>query len=184
MFIRIVFLTSVLAIIFNSISIAQVIIPDSVLLTLKKGHPRLMVTSFNDFHDIKARAASDEFLKLSIKNVMENADSVLEQPVMTYVKLGKPGIDLRTIYFRTLFLSMAYRLTEDKKYSTRLWAELDAESKFPDWNQELFIITGGMLQCFAVAYDWLYDVWTPEQRGLFETTNHFQRIGSRVKISR
>ena len=165
MFIRIVFLTSVLAIIFNSISIAQVIIPDSVLLTLKKGHPRLMVTSFNDFHDIKARAASDEFLKLSIKNVMENADSVLEQPVMTYVKLGKPGIDLRTIYFRTLFLSMAYRLTEDKKYSTRLWAELDAESKFPDWNQELFIITGGMLQCFAVAYDWLYDVWTPEQRG-------------------
>ncbi|MBC7889650.1 MAG: heparinase II/III family protein [Ferruginibacter sp.] len=162
--VRTALLTVIIACIINSFSFAQVVFPDSILVTLKKGHPRLLVNSIQEFQDIKARTATDDFIKQSVRNIIENADSVVSQPIISFVKQGKPGIDLRKIYFRTYFLSMAYRLTGDNKYAARLWADLDAASKFPDWNQELFIITGGMLQCFAIAYDWLYDVWTPEQR--------------------
>jgi hypothetical protein len=165
MLVRTTLFSIVLTCFFSSLTFAQVTIPDDILSTLKKGHPRLMVTSFNDFQDIKDRAATDDFLKQSIRNVLENADSILNQPVMTFInKQGGPGISIRIIYFRTYFLSMAYRLTNDKKYSMRLWADLEAESRFPDWQSNSFIITGNMTYVFAIAYDWLYDIWTPQQR--------------------
>ncbi len=74
----------------------------------------------------------------------------------------------RSLVGRSMNLSMAYLLTGDTKYSDRLWTELEAAGNFPDWNPQHYLDVSEMTVGFAVAYDWLYDVWTPEQRSFLE----------------
>ena len=43
-----------------------------------------------------------------------------------------------------LTLGLMYRLTGDARYAERLWAEVDAASRFPDWNPKHFLDTAEM----------------------------------------
>jgi hypothetical protein len=70
----------------------------------------------------------------------------------------------RTVLNRAYVLSMAYRLTKDQKYADRLWKDLLAASQFPDWNPRHFLDVGEMTHAFAIGYDWLFDVWTANQK--------------------
>lgn len=143
---------------------AQPAVPDSILKTLKPLHPRLLVSSLQDFEDIKTRSRNDSFLARTMTNVLRNADSVLVQPAVTYRFMDAFRLDTRTVNSHVHVLATAYRLTGEKKYADRLWTDLEAVSRFPDWNPRHFLDCALMLQPVAVAYDWLYDVWTPEQR--------------------
>ena len=67
---------------------------------------------------------------------------------------------------RVYVLGLLYRLEGKPAYAERAWQELDAAARFPDWNPRHFLDTAEMTHAFAVAYDWLYDSWTPEQRAL------------------
>jgi hypothetical protein len=42
-------------------------------------------------------------------------------------------------------------------------------SELPDWNPKHFLDTAEMTYAFAIGYDWLYHVWTPEQRTVLRT---------------
>jgi hypothetical protein len=57
-----------------------------------------------------------------------------------------------------------YRLTGDERYAERLWTEVDAASRFPDWNPAHFLDTAEMTCAIAIAYDWLHDRWNDGQR--------------------
>ena len=61
-----------------------------------------------------------------------------------------------------------YRLDGDQRYAERAWQELAAAANFPDWNPRHFLDTAEMTHAFAIGYDWLYDVWTPEQRATLQ----------------
>jgi hypothetical protein len=67
---------------------------------------------------------------------------------------------------RVYTLALLYRLDGDAHYAERAWQELEAAAKFPNWNTRHFLDTAEMTHGFAIGYDWLYDVWTPEQRGV------------------
>lgn len=74
--IRILLILNIFAYAFISPVISQVSFPDSILLTLKKEHPWLLVNSLNDFQKIKNRSITDYFLKQSIKNILANAETM------------------------------------------------------------------------------------------------------------
>ena len=59
-------------------------------------------------------------------------------------------------------------MTRDQKYADRAWAELNAVCNFPDWNTQHFLDVGEMSAAVALGYDWMYDVWTADQRKLME----------------
>jgi len=51
-----------------------------------------------------------------------------------------------------------------RQYVERVWTEISAAAAFKDWNPSHFLDTAEMTHAFAIAYDWLYEQWTDEQR--------------------
>jgi Heparinase II/III-like protein/Domain of unknown function (DUF4962) len=138
---------------------------EQVLQRFGSNHPRLFVTAAN-FATVKNRIGSDTTLSGWYAAVQKEAQSILTQPVSSYVK--PDGIRLldtsRKVLKRIYTLAMIYHLSADTRYLERAWSELDAVAKFPDWNPSHFLDVGEMTHAFAIGYDWLYDAWTPQQR--------------------
>jgi hypothetical protein len=138
---------------------------DSIFKNLRKEHPRLIATA-NDFNDFKERLAKDPSLKERFDELAKKGDALIGAPVNKYII--PDGLRLlatsRSVLDRIYTLAFLYRITGDKKYADRAWLELDAASKFPDWNPKHFLDVGEMTHAFAIAYDWLYDYWNTDQR--------------------
>jgi hypothetical protein len=139
-----------------------------VLATLKPGHPRLLMT-LEDFARLRGQVATNAVLKPWYQRVVRNADALLRQAPAKYEI--PDGLRLlatsRRVVDRVYTLALVYRLSGDKKYAERAGQELAAAAAFPDWNPRHFLDTAEMTHAFAVGYDWLYDVWTPEQRAVW-----------------
>ena len=71
-----------------------------------------------------------------------------------------------------LILGLAYQLkgeaTWKAKFAEAAWRQIEAVASFPDWNPGHHIDVGMMAFGFAVAYDWMYDYWSPERRQIME----------------
>lgn len=100
--------------------------------------------------------------------IIYDADRMLKYPP---VERKLEGIRLlgvsRNALYRFSTLGLAYLLTGDKKYAERGIREMEAVSKFSDWNPSHFLDVGEMALGMAVAYDWFYPLLTPEQRKTF-----------------
>jgi len=144
-----------------------VAVPDSsaVLKTLRHEHPRLLANAA-DFERLKQAVQTNETLKAWYGNVQRRANAILGQPPSKYEI--PDGLRLlatsRRVVDRMYDLGMMYRLTGDKKFAERAWAELKAAGEFKDWNSRHFLDTAEMTHGFAIGYDWFYEFWTPEQR--------------------
>ena len=136
-----------------------------ILSTLKKEHPRLLVSS-NDFEQLKVRVAEEKRLHAWYVRLQKEGESLLKAPPSKYeIPDGLRLLDTsRRVLDRVQKLALLYRLDGDKRYADRAWAELDAAAHFKDWNPRHFLDTAEMTHAFAIGYDWLYDYWTPEQR--------------------
>ncbi len=132
---------------------------------LAKSHPRLLATDA-DFASLKQRIASDPQLAKWHEALRQEGRELLEQPPSTYEI--PDGLRLlstsRRVVARVYTLGLLYRLDKEPQYAARAWKELEAAADFPDWNPRHFLDTAEMTHAFAIGYDWLYDVWTPEQR--------------------
>lgn len=132
-----------------------------------KAHPRI-IAGQQTFDNLKSMLQNnDVYITKWFSNVKAVSDSMLSLPTQGYVK--PDGIRLldasREVLRRARFLSMTYRMTGDSKYAERLWTELNAAGNFPDWNPSMeFLDTAEMTNAFAIAYDWLYDYWSPERK--------------------
>jgi hypothetical protein len=135
-----------------------------VLAKIHSGHPRLLASDA-DFASIKKHIDDPRVAPLFM-SIKANADAMLGRPVCKYelrdgVRLLYVSREVRDLVFT---LGLAYRLTGDARYADRLWTEVDAASRFPDWHPAHFLDTAEMTCAVAVAYDWLYQRWTDEQR--------------------
>lgn len=133
------------------------------LSTLRKSHPRLFVHGWSA---VRARVARNARLREWRDALRQQAQQILQEPVSRYEI--PDGLRLlatsQRVKERVYTLAMMYRLEGDVQYLQRLWQELQSAAQFPDWNPRHFLDTGEMTHAFAVAYDWLYDVWSDEQR--------------------
>ena len=141
----------------------------NILARLNHAHPRLLAT-MEDFAQLKKRIASDSQLQSWHANLQSQAQEILSAPPSRYEI--PDGLRLlatsRRVVQRVYTLALLYRLDGDQRYAERAWQELAAAASFPDWNPRHFLDTAEMTHAFAIGYDWLYDVWTPEQRATLQ----------------
>lgn len=136
-----------------------------ILARLNKSHPRLLASA-EGFGQLKARVAAEPQLQSWRGKLEERARGILVAPPSRYEI--PDGLRLlatsRRVLDRVYTLALLYRLEGEPRYAQRAWQELDAAANFPNWNPRHFLDTAEMTHAFAIGYDWLYDVWTPEQR--------------------
>ena len=132
-------------------------------------HPRIMMDP-ERYEQVQYNYANDETVKKWGDQVIASADGMLKRDMPQYII--PDGLRLlatsRDVYSRAKTLGMAYILTQDKKYADNLYQVFEAAGNFPDWNTQHYLDVGEMTCAFAIGYDWLYDVWTEEQRAFLE----------------
>lgn len=133
----------------------------------------VLITSA-DVSRIKSSIASNAAAQSYNRDLLARAEEQLKTSPETY-RLPD-GIRLlnisRSVLDRSLTLGMAYRLTGDTRFSDRLWRELDAATKFKDWNPAHFLDTAEMAAGVAIGYDWIYDRLSSAQRTQITSAIH------------
>jgi len=120
-------------------------------------HPRLFADAAG-FAALKARAATDEYVKMGAEHVRELADDLLPTVPLARVKTGFRLLGVcRTALYRINTLALAYRLYGNRAHLDRAVAELKAVCAFTDWNPSHFLDVAEMSLAVATGYDWLYD---------------------------
>jgi hypothetical protein len=134
---------------------------------MRQGHPRLLAAPA-EFAQLQQRIAADPQLDSWQTKLRERAGQILGAPPSRYeIPDGLRLLDTsRRVVGRVYTLGLLYRLEGKAAYAQRAWQELAAAARFPDWNPRHFLDTAEMTHAFAIAYDWLYDTWTPDQRAL------------------
>ncbi|GMX61943.1 hypothetical protein Elgi_17470 [Paenibacillus elgii] len=137
-------------------------------------HPRVLATQ-SDFTRIKSMLRSGE---ATITKWYEDIRKRGEQNLLLSLPTndlpdGRRMVSSRQVGPLVINLGMLYHLSDDplkkEQYKQRIWNEVYTVSQFHDWNEENeFLNTAEFMEGLAIAYDWLYDAWTPEQRGILE----------------
>ncbi|MGI6083459.1 MAG: DUF4962 domain-containing protein, partial [Limnochordia bacterium] len=137
----------------------------SILTTLQKQHPRLLMSP-SDVPHLKQLIADDPQARAWFAALKTSAANVLFQPPSEYeIPDGKRLLATsRRVLDRVRLLAFVYLMEEDPRFAQRAWQELKAAADFKDWNPSHFLDTAEMTHAFALGYDWLYDVWTQEQK--------------------
>lgn len=145
------------------------------LLEANTAHPRILATN-EDFSRIKSLIASgDATMNSWYKDIVKQGEKHLKMALPTNdLPDGRRMISSRQVGPLVINLGMLYHLSDDaakkEEYKNRIWEEVYAVAQFPDWNESNeFLNTAEFMEGLAIAYDWLYDAWTPEQREILET---------------
>jgi hypothetical protein len=154
------FLTAALAAVSARHAIAA-----GMLETLKRVHPRI-VTDAAGFDRVRQLFDAEPLPKRWYRAIQRDATALLKAPPSLYeIPDGKRLLSIsRQVKERVQVLGLIYRLGRDRRYLERAWQEIEAASRFPDWNPSHFLDTAEMTYAFAVAYDWLYQDWNDAQR--------------------
>ena len=143
---------------------------DDSLATLRKGHPRLLVTDNAAWTDIRSRQAADPLLAGLVRRIESDARAILTDPPVERKLVGRRLLGTsRLVLYRTLMLGAAYRLTGDKAFAERAEKEMLVAAGFTDWNPSHFLDVGEMTAALAFGYDWLNDTLSPEARAAIRT---------------
>ncbi|MEZ3157317.1 DNRLRE domain-containing protein [Microbacterium sp. BWR-S6Y] len=128
-------------------------------------HPRLLADNTR-FSLLRSQVASDDWSAKTYAGVISAADALLSKPTLTYSKPdGVKILDTsREMVERAYTLGMAWQISNDAKYAERLWKDLDAVTRFGDWNPNHFLDTAEMTHGVAIGYDWLYSYWSASRR--------------------
>jgi len=145
-------------------------VPANPLETLKAGHPRLHLDA-RGFAALKLRIGSDSTMKNWYDAIVKKGDALLNEPVAVYVI--PDGLRLlntsRRVVDRLSILGFLYQISGETKYAERGWKEMEAVSKFPDWNPKHFLDIGEMTNAFAMGYDWMYSYLNEDQRHIIRS---------------
>ena len=148
----------------NEIVIDHITLGGSRLIKDLPNHPRLIVKG--GWEGIKAKVNRLAATRAIKDRVVQKATTMLNEPVATYqIPDGKRLLATsRKVLDRIYHLAFAYRMTGDRRFLNRAYAELESAANFPDWNPSHFLDTGEMAHAFAIGYDWLYDALTSSQK--------------------
>lgn len=136
----------------------------NVLLTpyVKESHPKIYVS---DFDDIREKVANDDLAAKWYATVKSNADSLLLAEPEPYA----PESDIltntqRRIRNKLYTLAFVYAMEGDSAYKERALLEIRNADEYPSWHPNNFLGVAELSGGIAVAYDWMYDGMTEEER--------------------
>jgi hypothetical protein len=138
---------------------------EELVKRIKPRHPRLLLDA-DGFDGLRKKIAADPLLRKWEQDLHRQADHCLkEKPPEHVMPDGLRLLDTsRRMVQHSYTLALAYRLHGDRRYLDHLWNDMEAVAKFPDFNPRHFLDTAEMTHALGIAYDWLYDQWTPRQR--------------------
>ena len=98
-------------------SVVQYPTAESCLATLKKDHPRLLLSE-ERLKELKAIHEKDPFLQKIVLEVIQQGDGCIKQPPLVHKLIGPRLLSVsRNCLHRVMTLSLCYRWTSDKKYA-------------------------------------------------------------------
>ena len=132
-------------------------------------HPRLLATE-SDFERLRREVKENPHKARWYDRLLALCEEIKDKDVLRYelrdgVRLLYVSWDLQRY---SVALALAYKLTGERKYFDYAWPHLKAAAEMPDWNPSHHIDVGTLAYGYAIAYDWFYELMTPEQRALME----------------
>lgn len=138
---------------------------DDPLRQLRSAHPRLILLD-SDLDRIRALVRDNPLAHKVYLDLEKESERLLAAPPVEYKLVGpRLRAQTRRVLDRVSTLALMYRITLREPYQRRAVGELRAAANFRDWNPAIFTETAEMAQAFALGYDWLYNVLTPDERG-------------------
>ena len=139
---------------------------DVLLASVKTEHPRILASQ-SDFDRIKGQVKTDENMKKWYVDIINRADALLDKPV---VPRNLPdGVRMDTTGSKYVVdLAFAYKISGDQRYFERTCKELKSLCEYTDWNPSHLLDTAMTANGVAIAYDWLYNDFSNEDRQLVE----------------
>ncbi|CAK5274123.1 unnamed protein product [Mycena citricolor] len=142
--------------------------------TVRPDRPRLIAPAYR-WAALPELIANDPYLKGWNATIFGNATQWRAAPPVVYFMDGSSGIldNSRSVKERIKAFAYAYRMTNDTAWVDRTWEEIqnaagNGTTPFgPDtdkWNAAHFLDTAEMSAAYAIAYDWLYDMWSQDQK--------------------
>ncbi len=148
---------------------------------LSSSHPRLLI---NKEKVEEFKNSTDPFVTDIVQRTIAYADSMLDKSIDTedgvpYEMNGTSVQNLPESRNLMMCLGLSYLLTGDKKYSDRAYEEAermfeiyslidssksDADGNRDYWNSYSCLDVTEIPQILSICYDWMYDVWTTEQK--------------------
>ncbi|GAA6008345.1 uncharacterized protein JCM10292_005541 [Rhodotorula paludigena] len=143
----------------------------------KTTHPLLIATE-NRWSCLPSLIEADSYMSYWNDTVFQNASRFYDTDTPAYIPdggLGGSGVlDIaREVQLRIKHWAYAYKLSGDVRWVNRTWEELqvaagNTSTSFgnagDNWNSQHFLDVAEFTEAFALAYDWMYDAWTAEQR--------------------
>ncbi|KAJ7180651.1 chondroitin AC/alginate lyase [Mycena filopes] len=152
------------------------------VLSVRPDRPRLIAPAYK-WAALPALIASDPYLTLWNTSIFNNASQYDALPAVVYFMDGDSGIlDVaRQVKQRVKAFGYVYRMTNDTHWVDRTWEELQNAagnstgstwaSTGPDrWNAAHFLDTAELSAAYGIAYDWMYDMWTDDQKSMIRST--------------
>lgn len=119
-------------------------------------HPRLLLTKGEETL-LKDKISSEPLLQTLHNEIIQECDRMLPLPVLTRNQKGRRILHTsREAIRRILYLSYAFRLTQEDAYFLRAEKELLAMAGLSDWNPSHFLDVAEMTSAVSIGYDWLY----------------------------
>ena len=123
-------------------------VPDHPRLLLLKGEEKILLKNIK----------KDAYWSDMHFSVLREADRIINLPLNERKLTGRRLLDVsRNNIQRIFFLSYAYRMTGEKKYSERAEAEMLQIASFRDWNPDHFLDVAEMTLAMAIGYDWNFN---------------------------
>lgn len=134
-----------------------------------KMHPRIYGNR-EDFDRVKETAKTDGYMQSMVDSMIKTADSYIGNKLTVYEFEDNYRQYNKANLFQKMmqYFGFAYLMTGDKKYADAAWKHCESVCGFPDFNENHAIDAGLYMTGLALAYDWCYDAFTPEQRKLME----------------
>lgn len=107
--------------------------------------------------------------------LLEKVNQDLKEPPVTMEERNRSYFFVAKTSFRIIDCSLVGLITGEKKYSDAAYEQIEVlfdEKKWPDWRDKAHIQVGlnadlrhgQLVRAIALAYDWLYDTFSDEQK--------------------
>ncbi len=121
--------------------------------------PSLFITA-EELPALREKLKSEPFAE-RWERFIKYADHILEQPTRhpgPWLNHSRPALGYIGVS------ALAYLVTGERRYGERAKEELEAMIEVEQWTGGFFLVVGERSAAAALAYDWCYDLFTPEER--------------------
>ncbi|KAI0785455.1 chondroitin AC/alginate lyase [Irpex lacteus] len=139
---------------------------------VRTDRPRLIAPAYK-WEALPELIAKNPYMRAWNDTIFGNATEYYGLDNVQYFMDGSSGIldNCRYVKERIKAWAYVYRMTNNTKWVDRAVKELDhaagtdfGPNNSTKWNPSHFLDTAEMTAAFAIAYDWMYDALTPDQR--------------------